>query len=63
VTGRHKQPEIRDRILDACADYALAVPALPETDDSERGSVAAQTVAHASKGLDEPVHLSLEIEC
>lgn len=22
--GRHKQPEIRDRILDACADYALA---------------------------------------
>jgi AcrR family transcriptional regulator len=22
--GRHKQPEIRDRILDACVDYALA---------------------------------------
>lgn len=22
--GRHKQPEIRDRIIDACADYALA---------------------------------------
>lgn len=22
--GRHKQPEIRDRILDACADHALA---------------------------------------
>jgi AcrR family transcriptional regulator len=24
VMGRHKQPEIRDRILDACVDYALA---------------------------------------
>ena len=22
--GRHKQPEIRDRILDACVDHALA---------------------------------------
>jgi hypothetical protein len=21
--GRHKQPEIRDRILDACVDHAL----------------------------------------
>src|SRR5215471_11366929 len=24
VMGRHKQPEIRDRILDACVDHALA---------------------------------------
>ena len=24
VVGRHKQPEIRDRILDACVDHALA---------------------------------------
>lgn len=46
--GRHKQPEIRNRILDACVDYALAhgLPDRLEPFASASGASARMLIYH-----------------
>lgn len=46
--GRHKQPEIRDRILDACVDHALAhgLPGRLEPFAAASGTSARMLIYH-----------------